>query len=189
MKLFKQVIATVIFSSVIAAGCKKPIDNPQPEEQELITTLRLIVTNDSGFNKVFDYKVDNGFGGSVQGSVKVDDIVLSPDTKYNVEVNVLDESKNPVDDITEEVISESHHHLFIFESEPVTGAGSVVVSDGCKDDEGHPFNQKVTFTTGSAGTGKLTVTLKHEPTNKNAATADEAGGETDALAPFPVKIQ
>ncbi len=190
MKRIQQIAIAALTATTIFTACKKEeLPTPQPVEQELITTVRLIVTNNSGFNKTFNYKVDNGFGSAAQGNVQVDDVVLAPGTDYDVEVQVWDESKNPAENITEEVIAESHHHLFIFQSNPATGAGSISFSNGSKDDENEPLNQKITFTTGAAGNSSLTVTLKHEPTNKNAATPDEAGGETDAQAIFPVKLQ
>lgn len=190
MKRIQQIAIVALTASTIFTACKKEeITTPAPVEQELITTVRLKVTNTSGFNQTFNYKVDNGFGSSTQGNVQIDDVVLAPATDYDVEVQVWDESKIPAENITEEVIAESHHHLFIFQSNPATGAGAISFSNGSKDDEGEPLNQKIQFTTGTAGVGTLTVTLKHEPTNKNAATPDEAGGETDAQAIFPVKLQ
>lgn len=190
MKKIQAAAIILLAASTMFTACKKEqLPTPAPVEQELITTVRLIVTNNSGFNKTFNYKVDNGFGSAAQGNVQIDDVILAPGTEYNVEVQVWDESKDPAENITEEVIEEAHHHLFVFQSNPATGAGSVSFSNGNKDDENEPLNQKITFTTGAAGSGSLTVTLKHEPTNKNAATPDEAGGETDAQAIFPVKLQ
>lgn len=190
MKRIKKIAIAALTATTIFTACKKEeLPTPQPVEQELITTVRLIVTNNSGFNKTFNYKVDNGFGSSSQGNIQIDDVILAPATEYNVEVQVWDESKSPAENITEEVIAESHHHLFIFQSSPASGAGSISFSNGSKDDENEPLNQKITFTTGAAGSGSLTITLKHEPANKNAATPHEAGGETDAQAIFPVKLQ
>lgn len=191
MKNFKNIAIVTLMAATLAACEKKedPIENPEPVEQELITTMQLVVTNSAGFNQTFTYKVDNGFGSSSQGEVTIDDVKLAPNTEYNVEMKVLNEAEDLAENITEEVIEESHHHLFVFESAPVTGAGSIAFMDGNKDDEGEPLNQTLKFMTGDAGNGSLTVTLKHEPTNKAATTADAAGGETDAQAVFPVMIQ
>lgn len=191
MKRIYQLAAVALASTIVFTACKKEpiINNPAPVEQELITTVRLIVTNNSGFNKTFNYKVDNGFGSAAQGIVTIDDLILSPDMEYNVAVQVWNEAETPAENITEEVIAEGHHHLFVLESSPATGAGSVTISNGSKDDENQPLNQTAVLKTGAAGTGTFTVTLKHEPTNKNATTADAAGGETDAQAIFPVKLQ
>lgn len=191
MRKVYQLAAVALASTLVFTACKKEpiINNPSPVEQELITTVRLKVTNNAGFNKTFNYKVDNGFGSATKGTVTIDDLVLSPDMEYNVAVEVWNEAETPAENITEEVIAESHHHLFVLESNPNTGAGSVTISNGSKDNEGQPLNQTAVLKTGAIGTGTFTVTLKHEPTNKSANTADAAGGETDAQAIFPVKIQ
>lgn len=181
-------IATL--AAVSFTACKKDeVATPTPVEQELITTVKLNVTNGEGFNKTFVYKVENGFGSTTQGTVTKDDIVLAPGKQYDVEVTLLNEKKSPAEDVTEEVKNESNDHLFLFQSTPVTGAGSVSFSDGNKDGNGNPLNQKIKFTTATAGTGALTLTLKHEPTNKAATTPDAAGGETDVEAIFNVKLQ
>lgn len=188
-----QKLTTMAFATTfLFAACKKDdkkIEQPQPEEQELITTIKLVVKDNAGFNKSFSYKVDNGFNNNNPGTPVVDNLELSPNKTYQVEVLVLNEAENPAEDITVEVKEESHHHLFLYKSMPATGAGSLKFSNGSKDDEGNNFNQAIELTTGEAGTGSLTVTLKHEPANKNAATADEAGGETDAEAIFPVMLK
>lgn len=178
-------IATVFF-----IACKKDeVITPTPVEQELITTLRLTVTNNEGFNKTFIYKVENGFGSTTQGIVTKDDIVLASDKQYDVEVQLLNEKKTPAEDITEEVKAESNDHLFLFQSVPAAGSGSITFSEGNKDGNGNAFNQKIKFKAGGAGTGAVTITLKHEPTDKAAATPDAAGGETDVEAVFNVKLQ
>lgn len=191
MNKIKSIASIILFTSVAMTACKpdENLPEPKPVEQELITTVRLTVTNNSGFNKVFNYKVDNGFGSATQGQVTIDDVELAPETAYNVKIEVLNEAENPAENITEEVLAESHHHLFVLESNPTTGAGALAFSNGNKDDEGMPLNQEFTMTSGAVGTGVFTVTLKHEPTDKNATTPDAAGGETDAQAVFPVKIQ
>lgn len=188
-RIIKFTALTLILTGSLAA-CRKDdtVENPEPVEQELITTMKLVVTNSAGFNKSFVYKVENGFG-SGQSNIHIDDIVLTPATEYDVEIQMLNEKETPAEDITEEIKTENTEHLFIYQSVPATGAGSIAISDGNLDDQGKAFNQKVKFTTGAAGTGALTITLKHEPVDKAATTPDAAGGETDAEAVFPVKIQ
>lgn len=192
MKNLKQ-ITVIAFTALIAfSACKKEkndiIEEPHSHEEELITTVRLIVTNSSGFNKTFNYKVDNGIGSANPTTPVIDDIVLSANTHYDVVVEVWNESETPAEDVTEEVKEESHHHLFLYQSTPASGAGSIHFHDGNKDDEGAPFNQTIGFHTRDAGSGSLTVTLKHEPTDKNATDPASAGGETDAQAIFPVTL-
>ena len=159
---------------------------PVPVEQELVTTVKLIVTNNSGFNKTFTYKVENGFGTTTPGTIVKDELVVGPDKEYNLEVQLLNEKKTPVENITEEVISESNDHLFIYQSAP---ASLLSFSNGNKDAANNPFNQRITLKTATAGAGELTLTLKHNPTNKNATSPDAAGGETDVEAKFTVRVQ
>ncbi|MCB0699532.1 MAG: type 1 periplasmic binding fold superfamily protein [Chitinophagales bacterium] len=193
MKYINQIAMTFLVSTVLFTACKKDnntiLENPTVNEEELITTLRLVVTNSSGFNKTFNYKVDNGIGNANPSTPVIDNVVLSANTMYNVEVQVWNESVTPAEDITEEVKSESDAHLFLFASAPTSGAGAITFNNGSKDAVGKPFNQTIECSTGGAGTGSLTVTLKHQPTDKNATTPDAAGGETDAQAVFPVTLQ
>jgi hypothetical protein len=187
MKLY--FIKTALFTTATIAlfSCQTGDDPvPVPVEQELVTTVKLIVTNSSGFNKTFTYKVENGFGSTTPGTVTKDEVILEPNKEYNLEVQLLNEKKTPVENITEEVISENNDHLFIYQATP---AGLLTFTNGSKDAANNPFNQRLTLTTTNAGSGELTVTLKHNPTNKNATTPDAAGGETDAEANFTVKVQ
>lgn len=189
MNIVKQITGVLLTAVLFTACSKDKVDTPEPEEQELITTMRLVVTNSTGFNKTFNYKVDNGFTSSQIGNVEIDDIVLAANTDYNVEVQVLNESVAPPENITEEVKEESNDHLFFYESKPSQGAGSLVFSNGSKDADGQPFNQTIIFSTGDIGTGQLILALKHLPTNKSGQTQAEVGGETDAQAIYPVRIE
>jgi hypothetical protein len=178
MKNIQKIALGLLASTVIFAACKKDsiVANPKPVEQELITTVRLVVKNETlGFSKTFNYKVDNGFNSSDPGGRVIDNVVLAANTTYKVEVFVLDESKTPAEDITNEVKEESHHHLFVFESKPTSGAGSIGFKNGSKDEDGHNFNQSIEFITGETGSGAITVTLKHEPTDKNRIWLDFCG--------------
>ena len=184
--IFKFAITSIAVVSIIFAGCKKDkVENPDVEEQELITTVKLHITGANSFDKTFTYKVENGFGMTSPGTITRDDIALAPNAEYNMEVHLLNEKENPADDITKEVIAEKNAHLFLFET---TGT-SVTLTDGNKDNNGAPFNQTIKLKTGAAGAGNMTVILKHEPSNKNAVKAADAGGETDVEATFNVLIQ
>lgn len=183
---------SLVFSSLLLlsllAACKKD-DTPEPVEQELITTVELRVTRTGQSTAdVYRYKVQNGFGSTSPGTLEVDTLALPVNATFAVHLRVLNESASPVDDITDEIISEKDAHLFLFASNPATGAGSVAVIGGSTDGQGLPFNQTVQFATGTSGAGSLTVTLLHEPTNKSAATPGAAGGETDLEAIFPVHL-
>lgn len=187
----KQIISAVILIALSATAftaCKKK-EQPVPAEQEVITTMKLNVTDTANVTRTFIYKIENGFGNTSAGTVQIDTVKLQPNRTYTVTTTLYNEKANPVEDITEEVLAEKEAHLFLFISTPATGAGSIGFTNGSKDANNAPFNQTITFTTGSAGTGTLQVNLMHEPTNKSGLTTAASGGETDAEANFPVKIQ
>jgi hypothetical protein len=189
-----KIIKTAFIISILAINflaCKKdPKEAPKPDEQELITTLKIQLTEPlSSFVQNFEYKVENGFSSGTMGSIKIDTIKLKPETIYDAVLVVLNEKADPVENITTEIIEKGYEHLFLHTSSPVTGAGSILASNGNKDKNGAPLNQTFKLTTGTSGSGKFQITLLHQPNNKNGTTTEAAGGETDLDAIFPVILQ
>ncbi|HTN16397.1 MAG TPA: hypothetical protein VL092_01855 [Chitinophagaceae bacterium] len=188
-QVLKSALIAVLFTTAFTA-CTKREKPPVPDEQELITTVKLQLSNQSlGFSKTFVYKVENGFTSSTAGQVQIDTIKLEPGLTYDAIIAVQNEKANPVEDITNEIIEKGDEHLFVFLSTPASGAGSVSVSDGSKDMNGKPLNQNFKLTAGPAGSGKFDISLMHLPTNKNGTTPETAGGETDLAVSFPVVLQ
>ena len=190
MKSFLFSFAALTLLSTAACN-RNDDDTPEPEEQELITTLQMILTpQGGGTTDTVIYKVQNGFGSTAPGIIQIDTMVLRAGTTYDARMRVLNESETPAEDITTEIESEKDDHLFLFSSDPATGAGAVAVTGGNKDNQGLPYNLKVQITpvVHAVGNSQLTVTLLHEPTNKSATTVAAAGGETDLEAVFPVRI-
>jgi hypothetical protein len=169
------------------AACNRD-DTPQPVEQELITTIRLIVTDTAGTARTFDYRVQNGFGSTSPGTLEVDTVVLPANISmpYDVEVRVLNETAQPAEDLTNEIIAERDAHLFLFRVLPSNLLTQF--QGGSLDGAGRPFYQRIKLATSTADTGTITVTLLHEPTYKAGETPATAGGETDAEAVFPYRI-
>lgn len=173
---------------LLLAACNKD-DTPQPAEQELITTLRMKLTDTAGLANTFTYKVENGFGSTTPGTVQIDTVTLVSGRTYRAELAVLNEKESPAEDITPQIISESDDHLFFLTVAPNSGAGGLLtITDMSTDNQNKLFAQKFGITAGVGGNGTLTITLLHEPTNKSAGTVAGAGGETDLEATFPVRI-
>lgn len=181
-----KTISLLAFTAIALSACDSNDEPAIPVEQELVTTVKLLVTDNGGFKQTFTYKVENGVGATTPGTVTKDEVVLAPSKEYNVEVQLWNDKKTPAENITEEVIAESSAHLFLYESKP---AGLLTFSNGNKDAANMPFNQRIVVKTGAADTGELGVVLKHNPTNKAALNAADAGGETDVDVTFPVKLQ
>lgn len=178
---------------VLIASCgkrrEKIIENPEPTEPELITTVRVKATRLGNNNDIqyFDYKVDNGFQ-TTQTDFQVDTIRLKSGNIYNIEIFVLDESNPIAIDVTAEIIEEKNSHLFYYESTPEEGPGSIKVFDKDKDNNGQDFARVCKWQTSSAGNGALKIILIHGPRNKAGTTRDGIAGATDADVIYPVVL-
>ncbi|NDC40118.1 MAG: hypothetical protein EBZ77_00950 [Chitinophagia bacterium] len=185
--IIKTVLPVAAFALLFAA-CKKK-DDAQPVEQELITTLKFALTDTAGHTDTFVYRIENGFGSTSQGTVRIDTVKLRPLAHYASACLLLNEKATPAENTTEEILTERNVHLFLYQSTPATGAGSVSFTGGSRDFNNLPFNQTGTIVAGAAGSGTLVINLMHEPTDKNGTTPATSGGETDAEVQFPVVIQ
>lgn len=159
-------------------------------EEELITTVIYTLTPASGNNVVMTFRDTDGDGGkapviTTTGNLKVNE-------SYTGTIAVLNESVSPADNISQEILDEALEHQFFFE---VTGslAGKLSITYDDKDSKNNPLGLKTKAIATQAGTGKLKVTLRHEP-NKTASGVSSgnianAGGETDVEVTFDVEAK
>lgn len=166
-------------------SCKK--ETIDPNESELITTVRLKLTNtlSSSINPlVYEFKDLDGEGGAAP--VKFDDIVLQKNIPYICEVTVLNESVSPADNITAEIKAEANDHQFYFVP---SSSNLLSVSNYDTDTQGLPLGLSSFWVTGvNAGNGTVKVVLKHKPGTK-AANDLINKGETDIELDFKLIIQ
>jgi hypothetical protein len=178
--MFKCLFPLLAFGILIASGCNKDDDDTGGDPQELITTVLLEFSPASGTPLTFSFKDVDGIGGNAP---LVDNIALAANTTYTLRVKFLDESQaGNVEDITAEVSGESAVHLVCFGAEG--GVPLPAVQD--TDTNGKPLGLVSQVVTTAAGTGKLTVSLKHEPDKGAAAPCNT--GETDVEVIFYVTI-
>ena len=173
----------LVGAAIFMKSCKK--ETIDPNEGELITTVRLKLTNtfSSSINPlVYEFKDLDGEGGAAP--VKFDDIVLQKNIPYICEVTVLNESVSPADDITAEILAEADDHQLYFT--PSTSNLSVSIID--KDTKNLPLGLSTSWTTTAAAIGTLNVTLKHKPGVK-AANDPVSKGETDVSLDFQLTIK
>ena len=170
------------------ASCKKDdntVNNPPPEEGGLITTVNLHFLNAADSSMAtFTFRDPDGPGGNAP--IQFDDILLSSNSSYFLAIELLDESKNPAEDITEEIEAEKEEHQFFFTSSTPSVAVAYLDADG----NGNPvglLNQVTTL--GSAANQTLRVVLKHQPGVKAPAPGDPNAGDTDIDLTFDVDIQ
>lgn len=161
--------------------CKDSGEEVKPdEENELITTVTLKFTEEGTTNvTTFKSSDPDGEGGSAP---VIQPISLKAATTYSVSVELLDESKTPVVDITKEVAEKDEEHLFIYTASP-TSLLTYTAED--KDANNYPVGLKGKAVTGAAGTGKLKVQLRHQPGTKNGTATP---GSDDVNIDFDLKI-
>ncbi|MBC6951844.1 hypothetical protein DWB58_28315 [candidate division KSB1 bacterium] len=172
-------------------SCKE--DNPtNPDngnEQELITTVTLSLTENGTSNVVTaTFKDPDGDGGAAP---TFGTLTLKAGSTYTGKVELLDESKNPAEDITEEAKEEAEAHQFFYTPQGAL-AGRLTVTITDKDSNNLPVGLEFTVAvlaggavTGSA-TNSLNVVLSHfDNTPKNGADRSD---ESDIDINIPVTI-
>lgn len=173
---------------LVFASCKED-DTPEiPNDEEVITTLRYTLTpsDTSAQTVTLIFQDLDGDGGNAPDTIVSD---LAANQVYTATLILENETETPAENVTEEIEEEKEEHQFFFVS-TVSGM-SILYQD--VDADGLPVGLTTQLTTGEAGTGELTITLRHEP-NKSAAGVSSgdptnAGGETDIEVTFPITVK
>lgn len=184
----KSVLLALVVPAFIA--CKrddddvaKPVD---PNETELITTVKLIIGPMQGRTEEYSYRDLDGDGGNMP---IIDTIRLAANAQYLVNVFVLDETKNPVDTISYEIEEERNEHQFFYSK---IGTYNLTTTYRDFDDHNVPvglFVELNTTTGFTEKTNKFRVVLKHQPGLKpTSGNGNKTLGETDIDIAFPILI-
>lgn len=175
--LSKYFLLFIAVISLTVSACHKDHDH---DEEELITTVRLKFTSANGDVLNYSWQDLDGEGGNAP---VIQNILLAANTTYAVEMELLNESVNPAEDITKEIQEEANEHLFVF-NVSVSGL-TIVITD--KDSNNRDLGLKSTWTTNNPANGSVNILLKHNP-NKTASNP-AATGSTDIDISFPVVIE
>ena len=181
MKFLKYAL---LASTLIFASCSDDDDNtPDPvNEEEVITTLT--VTLESGSDTVVMQYQDLDGDGPDAATVTVSGS-LNANTVYDGSIVLLNETEMPAENVTEEIQEEDLDHQFFY----TVGSGLDVATEYIDfDSAGNPLGLNFVLNTGSASSGGLTFTLRHEP-NKPNTGLENAGGETDIEVTFDVTVE
>ena len=146
-------------SLLLVNGCKKATDPQLADENELITTVTLRFSEQGTTNtQTFTFQDKDGNGGAAP--TRFDSVTLTANRSYSLTVEVLDESKTPVQNITNGIRDEKDEHLFVFIASPAT---LLTYTYGDVDSRNFPVGLTGSIRTGVPGTGKLNVRLRHQP--------------------------
>src|SRR5436190_9944394 len=109
IKKLIHMMMLLIAGSFLLTACKK-FEGGEDNEEEVITTMNLYFTPAAGGPGItYSFDDSDGPGGNVPVQ---QDIVLAPNTIYNVELELLNKTVSPADTITKEVLAEAEAHRF-----------------------------------------------------------------------------
>ena len=176
----------LLLLTLIMSSCKKdPIVDPN--EGELITTVKVKLTDlQMGNTAVSEFIFQDLDGEGGVAPQKFDEILISKNRNYKCEIEFLNESTTPVDQVTAEVLSEAVDHQIYLLPTP-TSLVNIVYGD--KDANNLPIGITSYWSTGTMnGSGTMNITLKHKPGFKKLNDLVSVG-DTDVSIDFKIKVQ
>jgi len=180
-----KLFATAILATTLFVSCSSDDDAPEiVNEEEIITTVTVTLVPDDGGATVTLEKQDLDGDGPNEPEYFISGS-LSQSTTYAGSIELLNETENPAEDITEEVEEENDEHQFFY---TISTGLNITTEYSNFDEDGNPLGTEFELVTGTESTGTLTFTLRHEPTKPNTGLSD-AGGETDVEASFSVTVE
>ena len=180
------VLALVLVATISACGSEDPTPT---NDNELITTVNLTFTNNGMTDEVVtaSFRDVDGPGGE---DPVITDAQLNANSSYTLNVQFLNDSGGPVENITEEIVSEGLDHQVFY---VIGGTANLSYSYGDQDSQGNPIGITGTLTTGAAGNGTLRIILLHNPVKSASGVANgdigNAGGEEDIRVQFNIRTQ
>lgn len=183
MKTIKFLTA-VFFSAALFVSCSDDDTPEEIHEEEVITTFTATIVPQGQGTTIILKSQDLDGDGPNQPVVTVSGN-LTAGVVYDGSIELLNETEDPAEDITEEVEEEGDEHQFFY----TIGAGlDLTTAYANFDEDQNNLGTEFTLTAGAASTGELTFTLRHEPTKPNTGL-DDAGGETDITVTFDVTVE
>lgn len=206
------VMGLLIFSFAYSSCNKKEqVVTPAPPGNEFLTTVELKLQNSqdpTDTHTAIWRQLDPTEANPPDTSLAV--LNLKPNSTYDGQVILLDETKTPADVVSDEIKERQNYHLFFFQPTPISPANLVISATttnipGTQTSSTGPYlNLVVTrtdvdantpplqvgltdsFVTGTTSAGWLRVVLRHQPNVKDGTYPP---GSSDLDVNFKVTIQ
>jgi hypothetical protein len=180
-----RIIFTFLLISLVCSCKKDKTNEPIPINQsELITKVQLVF-RDSITNSIVQIATFSDIDGPGGIVATIDSILLPSSKTYYMDILVLDETKSPVDTISNEVLDEGDVHLFVFSPNPSANFIETTILD--MDINFKPIGLLSILHTTNGGLGTYTVELRHF--DSEAAKAANTAFDTDVSITFGVRLQ
>ena len=184
-KSINRIIISVLLISLVYSCKKDKTNEPIPINQsELITKVQLIF-KDSITNNIVHTATFSDIDGPGGNVATIDSILLSSNTTYYMDIVVLDETKTPIDTVSNEVLDEGEVHLFVFSPNPTSNFLVTNLLD--LDINFKPIGLSTILRTSASGVGTYSVELRHFTSAQ--AKADNLVYDTDISILFNVRLQ
>ncbi|MBL9016453.1 MAG: hypothetical protein JNL83_19855 [Myxococcales bacterium] len=186
---------TSMLATLMLAACGSPGGGASNDEEVITTLVLSFAPTGGGVSITAEFDDPDGEGGQA-GTAQPINLAAG---SYTLTVGFQNRLEAPPEEITDEVRDEQEFHLVLFTGTAVAAAGPLTHSYGDQDANGLPVGL-TSSVMARAGTGQLTVTLRHmppeEPPVKAADTVmlakqngiETLGGSTDATATFLVTV-
>jgi len=174
--------------SLFITGCKKEeqVVSPPLPGNEFLTTVKLELVNTVTNDTVIGIWRDLTPEDTNPADTSLALLNLKENSTYKATIFLLDETKNPAEDITTEIKERGNYHQLFYFPSPNLGANLVVnVTDTDTNSPPLPLGITTNFITNAAAIGKVNVILRHQPNVKNGTFAP---GSTDIDVNFQVNI-
>lgn len=170
---------------LLLSSCKKDEESVAPTiDNEAITTATLQLTNKASATDVVTATIDklNATPDFSKATLN-----LKPNTTYTGIILLSDNTQTPAIDVSDEIKDRQNEHLLIYTPVPTTLL-TVTITDRDTNPSPGPYPVGLTYElkTNAAGSGSLTVVLRHQPSSKNGTPTP---GTTDLSTAFPVIIK
>ncbi|MFD2934149.1 hypothetical protein [Spirosoma flavum] len=183
--VLKKSFLLLIPVGLLLGSCNKDEQTVAPtDDNEAITTATLTLTNKALPGDIVTATVENL---NTTADFSKATLTLTANATYSGVVSLLDKTKTPTLDATEEIREKLNEHLFVYT--PSTGLNLTVTNtDKDTNPSPGPYSVGLTFevVTKAASTGTLNVVLRHQPNVKNGTAAP---GSSDLDTKFPVVIK
>ncbi len=186
----KVALVISLFSVLSLASCKKEevIVSPPVAGNEFMTTVKLRFENKNNSSDTTwavwkDITPDDQNAPDTSGAI----INLNKNKTYKVSVKILDETKNPTEDLTEDIRTRGNFHFFSFFTTGAISSNLTIVATDF-DTNPTPFHiglENEFTTSGNVSTGRLEGVLRHQPNTKNGTFAP---GNSDVDVFFALNI-